>query len=102
MPENISRVLKVTDRFNCSLLSGGETQDIGQMQPAFDREAVCGSDHHRKGALVFFFFNMFRLIVQMSNQLATQCIKACGHGEDHLLNFKPRITVRKKCDIESG
>lgn len=38
-------------------LTGRKTQDIGQMQPAINWEAVCGSNHHRKGT-----FNLYKIL----------------------------------------
>lgn len=54
---------------NYSFLSGGEAQDIRQMQPAFDREALCGSDHHRKGMFIGLFnlYTVYLIYAVMSS-----------------------------------
>ena len=44
---------------NFPFISGREAQDIGQVQPTFDRKAVCGSHHHWKGVFFCFFFFCF-------------------------------------------
>lgn len=67
---------------NLLFISGREAQDIGQVQPTFDRKTVCGSDHHWKGVVFYLLYLLLQSFSPIVGWWHLTYIKADGCTED--------------------